>query len=252
MTIEPTWRLALALLLFLALALAASWVGRLRIGRETVVAGVRAVLQLTAVSAIIVAAFTQLAGALAFVAVMFAIGCYTTCKRTNVLSDWPWVAASMAAGVLPVLVVVFATGAAPLNGAALVPIAGIVVGNVMTAHTLVARNAFSTLRAKTGEYEAGLSIGLTRAESIQLADPDSARDATIPNNDQTRTVGLVTLPGAFVGVLLGGGSPVQAGAAQILVLLGIMAAQAVTVTVAHDFMAHALILPRDLRARLRP
>jgi putative ABC transport system permease protein len=72
----------------------------------------------------------------------------------------------------------------------------------------------------------------------------------MPNNDQTRTVGLVTLPGAFVGVLLGGGSPVQAGAAQVLVLLGIMAGQAVTVTVAHRFIEHARIVTTDLRPAL--
>jgi len=31
--------------------------------------------------------------------------------------------------------------------------------------------------------------------------------ALVPGLDQTRTVGLVTLPGAFVGVLLAGASP---------------------------------------------
>ena len=40
----------------------------------------------------------------------------------------------------------------------------------------------------------------------------------MPGIDQNRTVGLVTLPGAFVGVLIGSGDPVQAGAAQVLVL----------------------------------
>lgn len=32
----------------------------------------------------------------------------------------------------------------------------------------------------------------------------AASDALLPGLDQTRTVGLVTLPGAFVGMLLGG------------------------------------------------
>jgi ABC-type iron transport system FetAB permease component len=35
--------------------------------------------------------------------------------------------------------------------------------------------------------------------------------ALVPALDRTRTVGLVTLPGAFVDVQLGGGSAVQAG-----------------------------------------
>ena len=41
----------------------------------------------------------------------------------------------------------------------------------------------------------------------------------VTNLDSTRTVGLVTLPGAFVGVLLSTGSATQAGAVQILILI---------------------------------
>ncbi|GGW06809.1 hypothetical protein GCM10010264_29740 [Streptomyces globisporus] len=48
----------------------------------------------------------------------------------------------------------------------------------------------------------------------------AASDALPAGLDQTRTVGLVTLPGAFVGLLLGGASPVEAGAVQLFVLVG--------------------------------
>lgn len=51
---------------------------------------------------------------------------------------------------------------------------------------------------------------------------DAARLALIPGLDQTRTVGLVTLPGAFVGTLLGGASPMEAAALQLVVLVGIL------------------------------
>jgi len=251
-TIEPSWQLGLALVLLVGVALLASRVGRLRIGRETVVAAVRAVVQLALVSLIVVAAISHLALAALFVLGMFAIGVWTTTGRVGARRAWPYAATAMAAGVAPVLLIVFGTGTAPLTGAALVPIAGIVVGNMMTAHTLVGRTSFAMLRERIGEYEAALAIGLTRAQAIALVDPDSAREATIPTNDQTRTVGLVTLPGAFIGVLLGGGSPIQAGAAQVLVLVGILAGQAVTVTVAHRLIEAARLLPEDLRARLRP
>ena len=76
----------------------------------------------------------------------------------------------------------------------------------------------------------------------------SAREALTPGLDQTRTVGLVTLPGAFVGVLLGGGTPLQAGAAQILVLMGLMAGQALTSAVLLRLVASARVVRRDLVA----
>ena len=62
----------------------------------------------------------------------------------------------------------------------------------------------------------------------------------------------MTLPGAFVGVLLGGGSALQAGAAQALVLIGILAGQAVTVVVAHELVKRAKLLPENLADKLHP
>jgi len=52
----------------------------------------------------------------------------------------------------------------------------------------------------------GLAVGLeSKAAATEVIQP-SAKEALTPNLDKTRTVGLVTLPGAFVGVLLGGGT----------------------------------------------
>lgn len=215
-------------------------------------AAVRAVLQLAAVSFIIVAALSNIWYALGFVALMFGIGVRTTAKRTGITRAWPYTALAMATGIVPVLAIIFLSGTVPFNGAALIPIAGIVVGNMMTAHTLFGRREFAMLRDNIPTYEAGLSIGLPRFDAINLVTETTVREALFPNLDQTRTVGLVTLPGAFIGVLLGGGSPLQAGAAQILVLVGIMAGQAVVVTVAQWLMCQAKLLPPDLATRLRP
>ncbi|TDO92507.1 putative ABC transport system permease protein [Enemella evansiae] len=246
------WSLLAAIVLLVGLAMLFSVLSRLGLARELSVAAVRAVLQLAAISLIIVVAIRHLWLAAPLVLLMFAVAVGTSASRCGVRDRWWWVALAMGCGLLPVLVVVFATGAAPLNGASLIPIAGIIGGNTMTGHTLFARRAFAQLRGEQPQYEAGLSIGLERHQVLtELVDP-ARTEALVPNIDQTRTVGLVTLPGAFIGVLLGGGSPLQAGAAQILVLVGIMAAQTITVTVAARLVAAAKLLPADLRGQLRP
>lgn len=248
----PGWPLVIALVALVALAVAVSMVARLGLNRQVLWACARAVLQLGAVSLIITATLAHLALAVAFGLVMFAVAVFTSAGRCGVRDRWWWVAVAMAAGVVPVLLIVFLSRTAPLTGAALVPIAGIIIGNTMTGHTLVGRKAFDELRGNIGGYEAGLSIGLERPEVIQAIIERTRVEAVIPNLDSTRTVGLVTLPGAFVGVLLGGGSPLEAGAAQVLVLFGILAAQFVTVTVAARLIASTRLLPADLRSRLRP
>jgi putative ABC transport system permease protein len=73
---------------------------------------------------------------------------------------------------------------------------------------------------------------------------DAAALALVPALDQTRTVGLVTLPGAFVGMLLGGASPVDAGAVQLFVLVGILAVQAVAVAGTVELVARGTV-PAD-------
>jgi len=62
--------------------------------------------------------------------------------------------------------------------------------------------------------------------------------------------GLVTLPGAFVGVLLGGGTPIQAGAAQLLVLVGLLATQTITVVVFARLVRSGRLLSPGLKDTL--
>lgn len=248
----PGWPLAIAIAMLVGIAVAVAGVARLGLGRELLVAALRAVLQLAVISLVIVVAVRHLWLAIPLVLLMFTVAVFTSAGRCGVRDRWWWVALAMGCGLLPVLLVVFLTGAAPLNGASLIPIAGIVGGNAMTGHTLFARRAFALLRSEHPQYEAGLSIGLERPQVLTELVAPARTEALVPNIDQTRTVGLVTLPGAFIGVLLGGGSPLQAGAAQILVLVGIMAAQTITVTLAARLVSAALLLPVDLRAQLRP
>lgn len=252
-SVELGWGLAIALGLLVALAVGASLVGGLHVEKDVLIASARAVAQLAVVSLVIAAAVTQLWSAWLFVLLMFGVATYTSWKRVAAApTALPYVGAAIAAGTVPVLLVIFLTGAVPWIGVSVISVAGIVVGNMMTAHTLTGRRLFGELSHSVGLYEAGLALGLMRPDAMDLITRPVVAEAMVPALDQTRTVGLVTLPGAFVGVLLGGGSPLQAGAAQVLVLVGILAGQAVTVTVAERLIRHGRILTPALALVLHP
>jgi putative ABC transport system permease protein len=68
-----------------------------------------------------------------------------------------------------------------------------------------------------------------------------ATNALLPNLDSTRTVGLVTLPGAFVGVLLSTGAATQAGAVQILVLMALLLSQTCGVAATVELVARGMV-----------
>jgi putative ABC transport system permease protein len=246
-TVSPDWRLAVVLVLLVALAVVASVVGRLDVERTQVVAAVRAVAQLGVVSLVIAAALASVWWSLAFVLLMFTVASVTSTGRIGTPRDQlPWVAFAIACGAVPVLALVFASGVVPFNGPGIIPIAGIVVGNMMTAATLTGRRAYDEISSKFGSYEAGLALGMTSREAAFEVVAPTAKEALTPGLDQTRTVGLVTLPGAFIGVLLGGGTPLEAGAAQVLVLVGLMAGQAVTAAVLLRLVAAGRVVRRDL------
>lgn len=250
MSIDPGWPVAIALAALLVLALAAHGVADYGMQRPVFVAAVRALVQLTVVALVIRAVVGSLWLSALLVLVMFAMGVVTTTRRVEAPRAWAWAATAMAAGVIPVLAIVLASGAIPAKGIALIPIAGIIVGNAMTGHTLLGRRAFAALREEHSQYEACLSLGMVPSEAIREVIHRRAPEALLPGLDQVKTTGVVTLPGAFIGVMLGGGSPVQAATAQLLVLFGIMAAQTITVSVGERLIAARELVPADLRAAL--
>lgn len=244
------WALAIALIALVGLAVGMARIGRLAVKRGLVTAAVRAMVQLAVVSAFIGAVMGHAWSSVLFAAAMFTVAAVTAGGRIEARRDSLWVAAALAAGVLPVLILVFSSGVAAFTGPAIIPIAGIIIGGSMTAHTLTARRSFDALRADKGQVEAGLALGLTRSRAITEVIHRHSPEALTPILDQTRTVGLVTLPGAFVGVLLGGGSAAQAAASQVLVLVGLLAAETSVVVASQRLIAQGRILPADIRASL--
>ncbi len=209
------------------------------------VAAARAVLQLAAVSAVLVAVVRSLWLSTVFIFVMLTVAAVTSARRVTGTRLRSSGGASSAArmvlpigvGALPVVGLVMVTGTVPLSGEAVVPIGGILIGGAMTATSLAGRRLFDELQQRRGEVEAALALGLLPRDAVLEVVRRAAATALVPALDQTRTVGLVTLPGAYVGVLLGGGSAMQAGAAQLLVLVGLLLVEIVAIWVVTEQVA---------------
>ncbi|GAA2711772.1 ABC transporter permease [Actinoplanes palleronii] len=223
------------------IAVAAALAGRLGVSRAVVTATARAVVQLGLVSLLIAAVLRRWWSTAGFIVLMVLVAAVTSARRVSTLRLGWLVIVPIVAGALSAGLVIVASGTVPRSEVAVLPIAGILIGGAMTATSLSGRRALDELRNRHGEYEAALALGfLPRDAALEVCRP-TAGQALMPALDQTRTVGLVTLPGAFVGVLLGGGSAVQAGATQLLVLVGLLAAEAIAAAVALELVAGSLV-----------
>jgi uncharacterized protein (TIGR00245 family) len=243
-------RLAVVLGLLTALAATAGRISGLGQDRPVVVAALRATVQLGVVSAVLLAVVGSLPLSVAFVLLMLGVAAATAAGRATglpvrapgALRRVGTAALPVAVGAAPVIALVLASGTVPLRGEAVIPIAGILIGGAMTATSLAGRRLREELTSRRGEVEAALALGFLRRDAVLEIGRPAAATALVPPLDQTRTVGLVTLPGAFVGVLLGGGSPLEAGAAQLLVLVGLLAAQVVAVWTVTELVGRGRLL----------
>jgi len=219
--------------------------------REILVAGSRAAVQLAVVSVVIAWAVKSVLGLVAFLVVMFTVAVRTAGRRITSNHTWWLTATPIGAGVIPVVAALLLSGLVPLKGIALIPITGQLIGGALTVTVLAGRRALDELSQRHGEVEAAMALGfLDRDARMEIARPTGS-EALLPGIDQTRTVGLVTLPGAFVGMLLGGAGPVMAGAVQLFVLIALMAVQSVAVAVTLELVARHH-LHRTARAPRRP
>lgn len=240
-------RLAVCVALLAALAAVVVWRSGLASWTVIATASTRAALQLAVVSTLIAALVASGLLAAAFVLLMFVVASRTAARRvTRDPCGW-WLAAPIGGSVFPVVLALLVTGVLPTRALAVIPVSGILLGGAMTASALAGRRATDELRARHGEVEAALSVGLQERAARLLVLQDAAASALVPALDQTRTVGLVTLPGAFVGMLLGGATPVAAGAVQLFVLVGILAVQSIAVAGTVELVARGTV-PVDAAA----
>ena len=109
-----------------------------------------------------------------------------------------------------------------------IPIAGMVIGNSMNGAALVVNRFHSELTLRRSEIEASLALGAPAREAAAGALRESLRAAMMPTVNSMMTVGLVQLPGMMTGQIISGASPLDAVRYQVVVMLMIAAATAVT------------------------
>jgi len=218
-----------AVAILMALATAVLWGARTPSYFAPALAILRGAAQLALISLVLGGIITDPFWVGVALLVMFTVAATTATVRLK----WSWnrlalVGTTMAAGITVTLAVVFGTGAVAFEPRYALAVGGIVIGNCMTIATLAGRRFFEAVHQQWDQVEGWLALGATPRRATLYQARLSVHSALIPSIDQTKTTGLVTLPGAFVGAIFGGASPLEAGRFQVVVLASIMAAGAVT------------------------
>ena len=189
----------------------------------------RAVVQLTVIALLLRGILSVPWTVAGFILLMLTTASWTAMGRLRELWHGRRTAVlGVLAGALLTLVVIFGLRLVDFQVRYLVAVGGIIIGNSMSAATLAGRNFLRGARARKDEIEAWLSLGATPAQAHEAIGREAVRESLLPTLDQTKSTGLVTLPGAFVGALFGGASPATAAQFQLVVLAGIALTMTVT------------------------
>ena len=238
-TIDVTWvDLGLAAALVLVAVGVSSW-QRLGLTRGFAVGAVRAVVQLVAVGYVLVYLFAADRWWLVLLALLVMLAAATKTSTDRVKERRrtivPIAGLSMLAGSALTLAYVDAVVLRPAqwyDPRYLVPIFGMIVGNVMNGAALAAERLLSEMEARRGEVEAYLALGAGPARASAEPVRRALTAALIPSVNGLAVVGLVALPGMMTGQILAGASPLLAVRYQIVVafmLAGAVAASSALV-----------------------
>lgn len=241
-----------ASLSLVAVAVGVSLYLKLGFERSILWASVRATVQLGAVGlllALLVDSDWENAVAVVWIVLMVAIAAYVTGRRAGTMAVVPAAAVALGAATALSLAVVFGFGVLPAEPIQFVVIAGITIGNALTATVVSADQVKTQLTEHRQRVEGLLSLGFHARQSARFVVREATRVALLPQIERTKVVGLVALPGAMVGLLIAGVDPVDAVIIQLIVMFLVLGTVAVSSTVVAVATARKSFTPDQ---RLRP
>jgi putative ABC transport system permease protein len=229
------------------------WQG-LRLERDMLWATGRALVQLLAVGWVLVFIVdddTPVAWAWAWVVLMLLVSALTARRRAP---EVPGIAlltlvATSASAALS-LFVVFGLGVYPVVGRAVVPIAGMMIGNSIGSLVVASRRILGELADRRPEVEARLALGQPWPEASRPFVRSALRTALTSQIESTKAVGLVFLPGAMTGLILAGADPVDAVLVQAAIMYLILGCVATNVVVIGLGLTRRLFTPDHRLVRL--
>jgi putative ABC transport system permease protein len=148
--------------------------------------------------------------------------------------------------------VIFGFGIFPTEAQAIVPLAGMMIGNSMAAAVLASRRVLGEIGEHRAEVEARLALGQPWRRAAQPYVQSALRTALTPQIESTKAVGLIALPGAMTGLILAGVDPVDAVQVQLAVMYLILGSVACSVTVVGLGLTRRLFTPDHRLVRLAP
>ncbi|XP_027917409.1 protein ALUMINUM SENSITIVE 3 [Vigna unguiculata] len=203
------------------LAVLLSFYQKLGLELEMVVAILRAFIQLSIIGFVLQFIFNQDNAGWILLAYLFMVSVagYTAGQRAKHVPRGKYVAGvSILTGTAVTMFVLVLLSVFPFTPRYIIPVAGMMVGNSMTVTGVTMKRLRDDIKTQMNLVETALALGATPREATHEQVKRAVILALSPVVDNTKTVGLISLPGAMTGLIMGGASPLEAIQLQIVVM----------------------------------
>ncbi|XP_011048448.1 PREDICTED: protein ALUMINUM SENSITIVE 3-like [Populus euphratica] len=213
------------------MAVILSYMQKLGLEGEMVYSIVRAFLQLSVIGFVLQFIFSQDHAVWIILAYMFMVSVagYTAGQRAKHVPRGKLVAgASILAGTAVTLFLLVVLNVFPFTPRYIIPVAGMMVGNAMTVTGVTMKRLRDDIKVQMNLVETALALGATPRQATLQQVKRALVIALSPVLDNAKTVGLISLPGAMTGLIMGGASPLEAIQLQIVVMNMLIGASTVS------------------------
>ncbi|KAI7996600.1 Protein ALUMINUM SENSITIVE 3 [Camellia lanceoleosa] len=214
--VKPVLALAVVLM-----AVILSYWQKLDLGWEMVYSIFRAFVQLSVIGFVLQFIFTQKNVTWIILAYLFmvAVAGYTAGQRAKHVPKGKYVAGvSILAGTAVTMLLLVVLNVFPFTPRYIIPVAGMMVGNSMTVTGVTMKRLRDDIKVQMNLVETALALGATPRQATIQQVKRALVIALSPVLDNAKTVGLISLPGAMTGLIMGGASPLEAIQLQIVVM----------------------------------
>lgn len=231
---EITTLQVLLSLIFVVGALYFSRLFKVKMEKDIVISAIRAFVQLLAIGYVLTLIFDldSPIWIVLMVALMAGVASYNSGKRGRKVKNSYLISSIAIFATTAVTVLVLSGfGIIPFQAQYIIPVSGMVVGNVMNGASLALMRLDDELKNNRMRVEAALSLGASPIQAASPALKKSVVTAMVPVVDRAKVVGIVSLPGGMSGMILAGASPLAAVKFQIVIMYMLLGSPFLTVAI---------------------
>lgn len=221
--------------LLLVVAVFISQKEELGLGKDILIAGVRAVIQLTIIGYILRFILDVDNNVLTFLMVVFMVfNASYNAHRTSqgIPHSFQTSITSISIGTAIALGILLLSGALDWTPSQVVPITGMIASSAMNTISVVYRTLTSQFKNRRQQVLEKLALGADKKQASQSIVRESIQTGMTPSIQSTKTVGLVSLPGMMSGLIFAGVDPLEAIRYQIVVMFMLISVTSISAFIA--------------------